>query len=71
MTGAILIDTRPEMIRRSAWRGEKRITSAPKRERSLRGEPIVVIISIAQQARPKPSGKRAFLRAQFWASSRR
>ena len=65
MTGAILIDTRPERISRSAWRGEKRVASAPNRARSLRGEPITVIISIAQQARPKPSGKIAFLRAQF------
>ena len=40
----------------SAWRGEARNTSAPKRARSLRGEPITEIISIAQQARPKPSG---------------
>ncbi len=45
------------------------MTSAPKRDRSFRGEPITVIISIAQQARPKPSGQIAFLRAQFWASS--
>ena len=47
------------------------MASAPKRARSLRGEPITEIISIAQQARPKPSGKRAFLRAQFCASSKR
>ena len=53
----------------SACRGEKRITSAPKRDRSLRGEPITVIISMAQQARPNPSGQIAFLRAQFCASS--
>ena len=62
MIGAILIDTRPDRIIRSAWRGVKRIASAPKRARSLRGEPITVIISIAQQARPKPSGNRQFLR---------
>jgi hypothetical protein len=31
----------------------------------LRGEPITVIISIPQQARPNPNGKLAFLRAQF------
>ena len=69
MIGAILIETRPDRISRSAWRGEKRITSAPKRDRSFRGEPITVIISIAQQARPKPSGNSAFLRAQFCAFS--
>jgi hypothetical protein len=32
MTGAILLDTRPAMIIRSLWRGEPRMTSAPKRE---------------------------------------
>ena len=69
MIGAIFTDTRPDRISRSAWRGEKRITSAPKRDRSFRGEPITVIISIAQQASPKPSGNSAFLRAQFCAFS--
>ena len=34
MTGAILLETRPAMIMRSDWRGEPRITSAPKREMS-------------------------------------
>ena len=55
----------------SAWRGVKRaITSAPKRDRSFRGEPITVIISIAQQARPNPwRARRAFARAQFCAFS--
>ena len=67
MIGAIFTDTRPDRIRRSAWRGEKRVTSAPKRDRSFRGEPITVIISMAQHASPKPSGNRAFLRAQFCA----
>ena len=35
----------------------------------MRGQAIAVIISIAQQARPKPSGQSAFLRAQFCAFS--
>src|SRR5919107_67365 len=48
-TGAILIETRPDRMIRSAWRGEKRIASAPMRARSTRGEPITEIISIAQQ----------------------
>ena len=69
MIGAILIETRPDRMIMSAWRGEARTTSAPKREMSLRGEPITVIISIAQQARPKPSGQQALRRAQFCAFS--
>src|SRR5262245_63277510 len=60
--------TRPATIMRSACRGEARNTSAPKREMSKRG-PTIAIISIAQQARPKPSGQMAFTRdwltAQF------
>ena len=55
MTGAILIDTRPERMIRSAWRGEARIASKPKRAMSIRAATIA-IISIAQQARPKVSG---------------
>src|SRR3954466_13704216 len=70
ITGAILIDTRPDRISMSAWRGEARDTSAPKRARSLRGEPITEIISIAQQARPKVAGHTALARAQFCAFSR-
>src|SRR5665213_3657278 len=64
ITGAILFDTRPAMIIRSDWRGEPRMTSAPKREISKR-EPIIDIISIAQQARPKLMGQMAFLRPQL------
>ena len=45
---------------RSAWRGEARSASAPKRARSLRGEPTTAIISIAQQASPKVSGNIEF-----------
>src|SRR5262245_12544099 len=56
--------TRPATIIRSAWRGEPRNTSAPKRDTSKRG-PAIAIISIAQHARPKPSGQIAFARAQF------
>jgi hypothetical protein len=33
-TGAILIETRPERISMSAWRGEARMFSAPKRAAS-------------------------------------
>lgn len=60
----------PETIITSAWRGEKRITSMPKRERSKR-EHAVAIISIAQQARPIGIGQSEFLRIQFIAASTR
>src|SRR6516164_6985639 len=66
ITGAILFETRPAIIIRSLWRGEPRITSAPKREMSKR-EPIIDIISIAQHARPKLIGQIEFLRAQLIA----
>ena len=69
MIGAIFTDTRPDRMIMSACRGEARIASAPKREMSLRGDPMTVIISIAQQARPKPSGNIALPRAQFCAFS--
>ena len=67
-TGAILIDTRPERISRSAWRGEARKASKPKRATSTRAATID-IISIAQQARPKVAGKSALERAQWTARS--
>jgi hypothetical protein len=51
-----LCATRPETISRSAWRGDERKTSAPKRALSYRDETID-IISIAQQARPNVSGQ--------------
>src|ERR1041385_3130144 len=54
--------TRPATIMRSAWRGEPRNTSAPNRDTSKRG-PAIAIISIAQHARPNPSGQIAFARA--------
>ena len=41
MTGAILIETRPERMMKSAWRGEARSASAPNRAMSLRGEPTI------------------------------
>src|SRR5829696_7081017 len=69
MTGAIFIATRPERMIMSAWRGEARKTSAPKRAASLRGAPTTEIISIAQHASPKVSGHGAFARAQFCAFS--
>ena len=68
MTGAIFCDTRPAMIIKSAWRGEPRKTSAPKRAMSNRAADID-IISMAQQARPKDIGQRDDLRAQFTALS--
>src|SRR6202167_6871114 len=66
MTGAILFETRPAMIIRSDWRGDPRITSAPKREISNR-DPIIDIISMAQQARPNDIGQMEFLRPQLIA----
>ncbi len=69
MTGAIFCETRPAIIMRSAWRGEGRKTSAPKRAMSKREAPID-IISIAQQARPKAIGQMELLRIQFTAESR-
>ena len=57
------------MIIKSDWRGEPRITSAPKREMSYR-DPIMDIISIAQQASPNDIGQIEFLRAQLMALSR-
>src|SRR5580658_8007860 len=68
MTGAILFDTRPAIIMRSDWRGEPRITSAPKREMSKR-DPIIDIISMAQQAKPNDMGQMEFLRPQLMALS--
>src|SRR5262249_17212113 len=51
---------------RSAWRGEGRKTSAPKRATSKRAA-AMDIISIAQQASPKPRGQIELLWAQFTA----
>src|SRR6266567_3476733 len=68
MTGAIFCETRPAIIIRSAWRGEPRNTSAPKRAMSKR-DADMDIISMAQQARPKLMGQSDDLRAQFTAWS--
>src|SRR6185503_8874085 len=68
-TGIIFSEIRPETIIRSLWRGENRITSAPKRARSYR-EASVAMSSIAQQAVPKGIGQRLDLRAQLTTFSR-
>src|SRR5437588_13052314 len=68
MTGAIFCETRPAIIIRSAWRGEPRNTSAPKRAMSKR-DADMDIISMAQQAKPKLMGQSDDLRAQFTAWS--
>src|SRR6266496_6341576 len=67
---AILYVTVPATIITSDWRGEKRITSDPKREISNRLAPAAMS-SIAQQARPIGIGQREFLRNQFKAASNR
>src|SRR4029079_10465496 len=63
-TGAIFRDSRPAMIMRSAWRGDARNTSAPKRAMSYR-EQLIAIISMAQQASPKVTGQMGDFRAQW------
>ena len=63
MTGAIFWLTRPATIIRSAWRGEPRKTSMPKRARSQRGPPVD-IISIEQHASPKVAGHMEPARAR-------
>ena len=68
-TGAILIETRPEMISRSAWRGEARNASQPKRATSTRA-PTIAIISIAQQASPKVAGNIALRARPVWPPGR-
>jgi hypothetical protein len=59
MTGAILLVTVPAIMKRSAWRGEARKSSMPKREISYRAA-AVAIISMAQQASPEANGQREF-----------
>src|SRR5688572_29586890 len=54
----------------SDWRGEKRMTSAPKRAMSNRLE-AVAISSMAQQARPMGIGHMEFVRSQLTAESSR
>src|SRR5260370_20207997 len=68
MTGAICRERRPATIIRSAWRGEGRNTSEPKRATSKRAADMD-IISMAQQAKPKLSGQMELLRDQFTALS--
>src|ERR1051325_7933372 len=66
-TGAIFCETRPATIIRSAWRGEARNSSEPKRATSKR-DALIAIISMAQHARPNVTGHSDDSRAQ---SSRR
>src|SRR6185295_637236 len=69
-TGAIFLETRPETIITSAWRGLARNTSEPKRARSFLDE-VAFIISIAQHARPNVAGHSEDLRAQLISESSR
>src|SRR5215469_9523686 len=66
--GAIFLVTVPATIIKSACRGDGRNTSAPNRARSQR-DIEAAIISMAQQASPKPSGQTEFLRPQLYRSS--
>src|SRR5258707_5894703 len=68
MTGAFFCESRPATIIKSACRGEGRNTSAPNRATSNRAAAID-IISIAQHAKPNPSGQIELFRAQFTALS--
>ena len=54
----------------SAWRGEKRITSAPKRAISNRPLPTA-INSIAQHAKPIGMGHTELVRIQLMTASAR
>src|SRR4051812_15105592 len=65
--GAIFFVTVPETISRSAWRGDGRNTSDPKRAMSKRAIEAA-IISIAQQARPNCSGQTDLLRPKLTRS---
>src|ERR1700733_13786220 len=66
---AILYVTVPATMSRSLWRGEKRMTSAPKRAMSNRAQEAAMS-SIAQQARPMGMGQSEFLRIQLMDASR-
>ena len=68
MTGAILMLIRPERMIVSAWRGEARTASKPKRPMSMRA-PTRLILSIAQQASPNDSGNIESPRAHETALS--
>jgi hypothetical protein len=63
-TGSVFTLTRPATIRRSAWRGENRMTSAPKRARSKR-EHAVAISSMPQHAVANGRGHTLERRAQL------
>src|ERR1700679_3410589 len=63
-TGIIFTVTRPATIIRSAWRGLKRIASAPNRARSNREE-AVAINSMPQHAVANGSGQSELRRAQL------
>jgi hypothetical protein len=67
--GSIFFEHVPDTIIKSAWRGEGRATSMPKRARSYLLT-NAAIISNAQQANPKPSGHMDDLRDQFTNHSR-
>jgi hypothetical protein len=67
--GAIFLVTVPDTIKRSAWRGEGRKISDPKRAMSNRAMEDA-IISMAQQASPNWSGQTERLRPQSASSSR-
>ena len=56
----------PTMMSRSAWRGEKRGSSAPKRAMSYLGAQVAMN-SMPQQAVTKGYSNRENLRAQFTA----
>jgi hypothetical protein len=66
--GAILTESRPATIIRSACLGDGLMTSMPNRARSYR-DAKVDIISMAQQARPNPNGQIDDLRDQLTAFS--
>ena len=60
----------PTMINRSAWRGEKRGNSAPKRATSYFGA-HTAMNSMPQQAVTNGYWNSEYLRAQLTASARR
>lgn len=64
MTGVIFSVTVPATTMRSDWRGEGRMTSAPKRARSKRAV-AEVANSTKQQAVPNVMGQSDDLRAQL------
>src|SRR5581483_10838026 len=64
----IFLVTVPATIIKSAWRGEGRKSSEPKRAISKRPPPDA-IISIAQQARPNCMGQIEDLRPQLYKVS--